>query len=69
LINAGIYLLEREVAETIPEGRVVSLETEVFPRLIGHGLYAVVEEGPFLDVGTPEAYTMAEQFFASETLA
>ena len=69
LINAGIYLLEREAAETIPEGRAVSLETEFFPRLIGHGLYAVVGEGPFLDIGTPEAYNKAPQFFASETLA
>ena len=69
LINAGIYLLEREVVETIPEGRAVSIETELFPRLIGHGLYAVVGEDPFLDIGVPEAYAMAEQFFASETLA
>ena len=69
LINAGVYLLEREAAETIPEGRAVSIETEFFPRLIGHGLYAVVGEGPFLDIGTPEAYNKAPQFFASETLA
>ena len=69
LINAGIYLLEREVAETIPEGRSVSLEADLFPRLVGHGLYAVVGEGSFLDIGTPEAYDRASQFFASETLA
>lgn len=56
LINAGIYLLEREMAETIPEGRAVSMETEFLPGLIGHGLHAVVGEGPFLDIGTPEAY-------------
>ena len=58
-----------KAAETIPEGQAVSLKTEFFPRLIGHGLYAVVGEGPFLDIGTPEAYTMAEQFLASEALA
>ena len=44
LINAGIYLLEREVAETIPEGRALSLEIQVFPQLIGRGLFAVVGE-------------------------
>ena len=64
LINAGIYLLEREVVGTVPEGRAVSLEDELFPALIGHGLYAVVEDHPFLDIGTPEAYASAEQFFA-----
>ena len=69
LINAGIYLLERKAAKTIPEGRSVSLEAEFFPQLIGHGLYAVVGEGPFLDIGTPKAYNMASRLFASETLA
>lgn len=64
LINAGIYLLEREAVQTIPEGRRVSIETEFFPSLIGHGLYASVGDTPFLDIGTPEAYAMAEQFFA-----
>ena len=68
LINAGIYLLAREVVEAIPQGRAVSLETEFFPQLIGHGLYAVVGEGPFLDIGTPEAYAMAERFFALNVL-
>ncbi len=64
LINAGIYLLERKVAESIPEGRDVSIESEIFPHFIGHGLYAVVGKGPFLDIGTPEAYKLAEHFFA-----
>ena len=68
LINAGIYLLEREVVKTIPEGRTVSIETEFFPTLIDHGLYAVVGNGPFLDIGTPEAYATAEQFFALSAL-
>jgi NDP-sugar pyrophosphorylase family protein len=68
LINAGIYLLEREVAETIPDGRPVSMETEFFPGLIGHGLYAVVGDGPFLDIGTPEAHAVADELFAWGTL-
>ncbi|MHC1729385.1 MAG: nucleotidyltransferase family protein [Syntrophobacteraceae bacterium] len=64
LINSGIYLLEREVAEAIPSGRAVSIETEIFPRMVGRGLYAEIGEGPFLDIGTPEAYASAEDFFA-----
>src|SRR2546423_1768519 len=39
-INAGIYVLEPEVLDLIPEGRMVSIEREVFPRMIGEGLYA-----------------------------
>jgi NDP-sugar pyrophosphorylase family protein len=68
LINAGVYLLERDVAESIPQGQPASLETDFFPGLIGHRLYAVVGEGPFLDIGTPESYTIARQFFAPDGL-
>jgi NDP-sugar pyrophosphorylase family protein len=64
IINAGVYLLERELVSTIPEGRAVSLETDIFPALIGHGLCGVVATQPFLDIGTPEAYARAELFFA-----
>jgi NDP-sugar pyrophosphorylase family protein len=65
LISAGIYLFERAVIEEIPADRPVSLEQEVLPALAGRGeLYGVVGEGPFLDIGTPEAYERAESFFA-----
>ncbi len=64
VINAGIYMLERDAVATIPEGVEVSLEKELFPSLIGHGLYGVIGEQPFLDIGTPEAYASAERFFA-----
>ncbi len=63
LINAGVYLFERSALEAIPTGRAVSLERETFPALIGQSLYATVGEGPFLDIGTPESYASAEQFF------
>ena len=66
LVNAGIYLIERRAAETIPTGRAVSLENDVFPALIGRGLFAVVGESPFTDIGTPESYADAEEFIAAE---
>jgi NDP-sugar pyrophosphorylase family protein len=62
-INAGIYLLQRRVLESISPGRAVSIEREVFPAWIGRGLYAYRTAGKFLDIGTPEAYTMAQQAF------
>ena len=62
-INAGIYLLSHRLLLTIPANRTVSLEQEVFPAWIGRGLYGYRSEGRFLDIGTPEAYTVAEQFF------
>ncbi|MHC4662646.1 MAG: nucleotidyltransferase family protein [Planctomycetota bacterium] len=66
LINAGVYLFSREFAETIPSDRAVSMETEVLPDLIGHRLFAVKGEGPFIDIGTPESYAGAESFFQAD---
>jgi NDP-sugar pyrophosphorylase family protein len=65
-INAGVYLLRRSVVEAIPEGRAVSLERDVFPALIGRGLYAYSGGGRFLDIGTPESYEQAVHFFTSQ---
>lgn len=62
-INAGIYLLSRRLIESIPADRAVSIEREVFPAWIGRGLYGYPGEGRFLDIGTPETYAAAEEFF------
>jgi NDP-sugar pyrophosphorylase family protein len=56
LINGGVYMLSGEVLALIPRGRAVSLEREVFPRLIGHGLYGLSFRGYFVDIGVPEDY-------------
>jgi mannose-1-phosphate guanylyltransferase len=58
-INAGAYLLERSVLDEIPPDRAVSIEREVFPRLIGTGLYGIRLEGYWIDIGTPERYLEA----------
>lgn len=58
-INAGCYLLEREVAERIEPGRAVSMEREVFPGLCRNGLYGYLAEGYWIDIGTPERYLEA----------
>jgi D-glycero-alpha-D-manno-heptose 1-phosphate guanylyltransferase len=62
LINAGVYLLERWIFESTAEGSAISLEKDVFPQFIGHGLYGVVGAGPFIDIGTPDSYAMADLF-------
>jgi mannose-1-phosphate guanylyltransferase len=58
-INAGAYVLERSVLDLIPPGREVSIEREVFPRLVGEGLGALCLEGYWMDIGTPERYLQA----------
>ena len=64
-INAGIYLLNRDLLEEIPVNQAVSLEREVFPSWIGRGLYGFQSEARFMDIGTPEAYSSAQSFFAT----
>ena len=66
LINAGIYLLERNVVKEIPEGKMISLEREIFPDLIGKGLYGVLCSGSFIDIGTPESFHAAVNILKDE---
>jgi mannose-1-phosphate guanylyltransferase len=62
LINAGFYVLEPEVLELVPDGRAVSIEREVFPRLAEQGtVYGIALPGYWLDVGTPESYLQAHR--------
>jgi mannose-1-phosphate guanylyltransferase len=57
LINAGVYVLERDVLDEIaPVGTPSSIEHDVFPRLIGHGLFGHPASGYWLDIGTPARY-------------
>jgi mannose-1-phosphate guanylyltransferase len=58
-INAGAYLLERSVLDRISPDRAVSIEREVFPELIGDGLYGIRLEGYWIDIGTPERFLEA----------
>ena len=62
LINAGLYVLEPEVLELVPEGRAVSIERDVFPKLAAEGsVYGIALPGYWLDVGTPESYLQAHR--------
>jgi mannose-1-phosphate guanylyltransferase len=58
-INAGTYVIEPEVLAGVPPGRAVSIEQEIFPTLIGRGLYGQVSAGRWIDIGTPESYLAA----------
>ncbi len=57
LINAGAYVLERSILDDMaPPGTNISIERDVFPKLVGHGLYGFIGEGYWLDIGTPDRY-------------
>ena len=61
LINAGCYVFGREVIDSIPTAKVVSVEREVFPKLLKDGLLMVgyLDPSYWLDIGTPPALLKA----------
>jgi mannose-1-phosphate guanylyltransferase len=60
LVNAGAYILERSVlADMAPAGTRISIEREVFPRLVDDGLYGFEASGYWIDIGTPQRYLQA----------
>ncbi len=58
-VNAGMYVLERSVLDLIPPTENVSIERDVFPRLVGEGLHGLLLDGYWMDIGTPERYLSA----------
>src|SRR5437867_3156725 len=61
LVNAGRYVFEPVVFDFIEDGRAVSLESEVFPRLIERGLTPYPYDGYWSDVGTLPSYLHAQR--------
>lgn len=61
IINAGCYIFNREIIDSIPLGQVVSVERETFPQLIEAGkvLLGYIDSSYWLDIGTPAALLKA----------
>ena len=63
LVNAGVYVMKREVLERIPDGEV-SLERDILPNMLSQGLYALQQQGTFIDIGTPSDLARAQSLSA-----
>ena len=61
LINAGVYLFDAAMMEKIKTMEGPSLERDVFQALDPGTLGAVVGQGPFIDIGTPEDLQRASE--------
>ena len=57
LINAGCYIFNRDIIESIPAGQIVSVERESFPQLLAADkkVFGFVDRSYWLDIGTPAA--------------
>lgn len=59
LINAGIYLFNKQVLNEIPGNKKYSLEYDLFPKI--QDCYGYISKGLFIDIGTPERLAYAEK--------
>ena len=64
VINGGVYVFNREVLQNISDGPS-SLEKDVFPALLNEGVFALEQDGMFIDIGTPEDYDRAKALYQS----
>jgi NDP-sugar pyrophosphorylase family protein len=69
LINAGVYVLRKQIVRDLPEAAAISLEKDVIPRLLDRGVYGLVCTGLFIDIGIPEDLRRAQTLLASQASA
>jgi NDP-sugar pyrophosphorylase family protein len=63
--NAGVYLFQKQILSSIPANAEYSLEYDLFPGLVKKQSYAFICREPLIDIGTPERFETAKQFFGS----
>jgi D-glycero-alpha-D-manno-heptose 1-phosphate guanylyltransferase len=60
--DAGVQIFRKDVLKLIPRDTVISLENDIFPRLINRGeLGAYVTSERFYDIGTPDELKTFEE--------
>jgi NDP-sugar pyrophosphorylase family protein len=60
LINAGVYLVRKEIIRELQANQPISLEKEVFPSLLDRRVYGTVCSGLFIDIGIPDDLRRAQ---------
>jgi D-glycero-alpha-D-manno-heptose 1-phosphate guanylyltransferase len=64
-INAGIYLLDRKLFESVAQDKPMSLERDLLPNwILSEGAYGF-RGCRFIDIGVPESYDLSDEFFSS----
>lgn len=66
LVNAGIYIIEPEVIDLIPEG-FATLENDLFPKLAAQQkLYGYAFSGKWIGISSVEDYKRAQEIWTDE---
>lgn len=66
LVNAGMYYLDSRILDWIEPGKKVSMEADVFPLVLGDGLFGYRFEGYWTDVGKISTYLEANRMLLQE---
>lgn len=66
-INAGIYGFKPQFLERLSAAAPLSLERRVFPEWITRGINVFARQARFIDIGTPDSYITAQEFFVGGT--
>jgi NDP-sugar pyrophosphorylase family protein len=69
-VNAGIYIMSRQLLSEIPDGLQISLEQQLLPQWLQHGrnVKGFVALAECVDIGTPERYWRAQDVLANAGL-
>ncbi len=62
-INAGCYIFRTRAIKQIPNGQVVSVERDTFPKLLAEGfnLFGYLDNNYWIDMGTPHSFIRASK--------
>jgi D-glycero-alpha-D-manno-heptose 1-phosphate guanylyltransferase len=68
LINAGIYMLKRDIFNTVEQNKIISMEKELLPafmRNFKNEICGYITNGKFIDIGVPETYKIAANYLGN----
>jgi len=62
-INAGCYIFRNRALKQIPNGQIVSVERDTFPKLLSDGfdLFGFLDNDYWIDMGTPHSFIKASK--------
>jgi mannose-1-phosphate guanylyltransferase/mannose-1-phosphate guanylyltransferase/phosphomannomutase len=67
-VNAGLYVFSKKILDFIPDNTPLRLDIQVLPELIARGekIYGFPTDENILDIGTPEKYEFAKQWYLTK---
>lgn len=63
-VNAGIYLLQKNIFQGFSNGTPFSLENDFFPNVLDKRVFGYKTNERLVDIGTPERYKEAQRYFS-----